>query len=211
MPKNNLWQRDAPARIVLATSNPGKVREYVELGGSSVEIQLPENFRDFPEFDESAPTFAENATGKALHYSRYSSDWVLADDSGLVVPALGGAPGVHSARYAGPNATDAERCGKLLRALSEMSGESRRAHFVCVIAIARHGRATLIVSDRANGLISKAPRGQGGFGYDPLFFFPELGRTYAELSGEEKNQYSHRGKAFRKVLKLLPTFHGAAR
>lgn len=203
MPEDNRPDSDAPARIVLASSNSGKLREYAELGGSIVEVRPLENVQELPKFDECAPTFAENAAGKALYYSRYSSALVLADDSGLVVPALGGAPGVHSARYAGPDATDSDRCAKLLRALSGMTGGSRRAYFVCVIAIAKQGRASLIVSDRADGLITTEPRGQRGFGYDPLFLFPDLGRTYAELSGDQKNQYSHRGRAFRKVVNLL--------
>lgn len=192
-------------RLELASSNAGKLREYLELADPSIEIVLLANFRDLPPFDESAPTFAENAAGKALHYSRFSKGLILADDSGLVVPALGGAPGVHSARYAGPNATDADRYAKLLRAMSEMHGDLRRAHFVCVVTIACEGRAMVIVSDRADGVIASEPRGSNGFGYDPTFYFPELARTYAELSSIEKNQYSHRGKAFRKALRFLNT------
>lgn len=190
-------------RLELASSNAGKLREYLELAGPSTEIVLLANFRHVPPFDESALTFAENATGKALHYSRFSKGLILADDSGLVVPALGGAPGVHSARYAGPNATDAGRYSKLLHAMSEMQEDLRRAYFVCVVAIACQGRALVIASDRANGVIATEPRGAHGFGYDPIFYFPELDRTYAELSSIEKNQYSHRGKAFRKALHFL--------
>jgi XTP/dITP diphosphohydrolase len=194
---------DRAVRLELASSNAGKLREYLELAGSSTEIVPLANFQHLPPFDESAPTFAENAAGKALHYSRFSDGLVLADDSGLVVPALGAAPGVHSARYAGPNATDEDRYAKLLRAMSEMQGDLRRAHFVCVVAIACRGRAILIVSDRANGVIATGPLGSHGFGYDPVFYFPELGRTFAELSSIEKNQYSHRGKAFRTALHFL--------
>ena len=139
----------------------------------------------------------------ALRYSRHTRELVLADDSGLVVPALGGAPGVHSARYAGPGATDAERCRKLLSEMEGKEGDARRAHFVCVIAIAREGRALAVVSDQAQGILTNEPRGSGGFGYDPIFLFPELGRTYAELARVEKNQYSHRGKAFRRIVRAL--------
>ncbi len=176
--------------------------------GSPVEVELLPNFKKLPVFDENAPTFAENAAGKALHYSTYTPEIVLADDSGLAVPVLGGAPGVRSARYAGPNATDAERYEKLLREMSAHGGENRRASFICVIALARSGRALAVLSDRADGVLTTQARGAGGFGYDPVFLFPQLGRTFAELSPEEKNAYSHRGKAFRKVLRFLsePSF-----
>lgn len=188
-------------KFLLASSNPGKLREYLELArGTNVEIALLPNFSGFAKFDESAPTFAENAAGKALHYSQFTDETVLADDSGLVVPALGGAPGVHSARYAGPGAGDRDRIQKLLRQMDGMEGDTRRARFVCVIAIAARGRALAIVSGLASGAITKGPRGASGFGYDPVFLFEDLGRTYAELTPYEKNSYSHRGRAFRKLL-----------
>ena len=190
--------------VLLATSNPGKVREYAGLVGDSLIRLAPfPNFREIPAFEESAPTFAENAAGKAAYYSRHTSEIVLADDSGLVVPAMGGAPGVHSARYAGPHATDADRVQKVLRAMEGKEGAERRARFVCVAAIARQGRVLAVVSDYAEGLLTKEPRGTDGFGYDPIFFFEQLGRTYAETTREEKNLHSHRGKAFRKALALL--------
>ena len=193
-----------PIRITLASSNAGKLREYAELAGSSsLELSLLPGFAELAPFEESAPTFAENAAGKALHYSKFTKEIVLADDSGLVVPALGGAPGVHSARYAGPNATDSDRVEKLLRAMEGKVGNDRRARFVCAIAIAQAGRALAVVSDSAQGVISKEPRGKNGFGYDPVFLFPELGRTYAEISPIEKNLRSHRGKAFQKLLNLF--------
>ncbi len=193
-----------PIRIVLASSNPGKLREYREMAaGSPFQLELLPDFSELPPFDESAPTFAENAAGKALHYSRYTPEIVLADDSGLVVPALGGAPGVHSARYAGPSATDEDRYFKLLHEMTGKRGGERGARFVCVVALARRGGALAVVSDRAEGLLADEPRGSSGFGYDPIFFFPRLGRTFAEVSPSEKNAYSHRGKAFRKALKIL--------
>ena len=163
---------------------------------------LPD-FSSFPAFEESAPTFAENAAGKALHYSQFAGEPVLADDSGLLVPALGGAPGVHSARYAGPGASDADRVQKLLREMKGAQGPERVARFVCVIAIACKGRATAVVSDLAHGVITQEPRGAAGFGYDPVFLFQELGRTYAELAPEEKNVYSHRGRAFGRLLYFI--------
>jgi XTP/dITP diphosphohydrolase len=193
-----------PVRILLATSNPGKLREYRELAaGTTLEIDLLPKFHDLPVFEESAPTFAENSAAKALHYSPFTSEVVLADDSGLVVPVLGGAPGVLSARYAGPNATSAERATKLLGEMAGRTGEERRARFVCVITIARQGRALAVVSDSAEGLIAGEPHGTHGFGYDPIFCFPDGRRTYADATAQEKNLASHRGKAFRRLIALL--------
>jgi XTP/dITP diphosphohydrolase len=128
---------------------------------------------------------------------------VFADDSGLVVPSLGGAPGVLSARYAGPTATNAERIANLLGELTGKAGCERRAYFVCAIAVAKCGRASAIVTDRVHGEILETPRGAGGFGYDPVFYFPPLHKTFAELSAQEKNEHSHRGKSFHKLLGFL--------
>lgn len=197
-------RKPATVKLFLASSNPGKLREYNALAsGRDVEIELLPRFRELPPFDESASTFAENAAGKALHYSRYVADAIIADDSGLVVPALGGAPGVHSARYGGPNSTDSDRCQKLLEALRGKPGGERRARFVCVLALAQQGRAIAIFSDAVEGTIADSPRGNDGFGYDPIFYFEELGRTYAEITREQKNEYSHRSQAFRKLLAFL--------
>ena len=195
---------DSPIRFFLATSNPGKRDEYRDIAeGNPVQLDLLPNFNGYPPFDESAPTFAENAAGKALHYSRLTDEIILADDSGLVVPALGGEPGVHSARYAGLGASDAERYRKLLRELHGKKGDERSAHFVCVIAIAHRGSARAIVSAQTEGVLLEEPRGAGGFGYDPIFYFPTLGKTFAELSRQEKNQHSHRGLAFQRLLASL--------
>jgi XTP/dITP diphosphohydrolase len=194
----------APIQVLLASSNPGKLREYRVLAGDSpIELALIPRFSAIPPFEETAPTFAENSAGKALYYSRFSTGTVLADDSGLVVPALGGAPGVFSARYAGPGASDTDRVQKLLWEMSALNGDDRKARFVCVTTLAQNGRAVAVLSDSAEGVIAKAPKGSAGFGYDPVFFFPHLGRTYAEIAREEKNQYSHRGKAFRKAIAFL--------
>jgi XTP/dITP diphosphohydrolase len=193
-----------PIRIFLASSNPGKLREYRILAGDSpIEFAALQNFERMPPFEETAPTFAENSAGKALHFSNFSGGVVLADDSGLVVPALGGAPGVYSARYAGPGASDADRVQKLLREMTGLQGENRRASFVCVTSLAQGGRILAVLSDLAEGVITTEPRGSDGFGYDPVFFFERLGRTYAEITRDEKNQYSHRGKAFRKALAFM--------
>jgi XTP/dITP diphosphohydrolase len=198
----------APVKLYLASSNPEKLAEFRALArsaatsASEVELALAPWFDSLPPFEEDAPTFAENALGKALHYSRGHNGFVFADDSGLVVPVLDGAPGVKSARYAGASATSAERNEKLLRELEGRRGPERAAYFVCVIALVERGRAVAIVSDRVDGMILETPRGDGGFGYDPVFYFSELGKSFAELSSEEKNKHSHRGKAFRRLLAL---------
>ena len=198
----------APVKLYLASSNPGKLAEYRALAqtlGSdyAIELGLLPRFKSFPSYEENAPTFAENAAGKALHYSRLHDGLVFADDSGLVVPALGGAPGVHSARYAGSNATAAQRNAKLLEALRGKAAIDRKAYFVCAIALAEHGRARAVVSARFDGEILEAPRGTAGFGYDPVFYVPPLDKAFAEISAAKKNQYSHRGQAFRKLIIFL--------
>ena len=198
----------APVKLYLASSNRGKLKEYRVLAGASpasspVELALLSAFESLPRFAENAPTFAENAAGKALHYSRLREGLMFADDSGLVVPALGGAPGVHSARYAGAGATNSERIAKLLREMREKTSQARAAYFVCAIALAREGRALAVVTDRVDGEILESPRGTSGFGYDPVFYFSALKKTFAELTATEKNQHSHRGKAFRKLFAAL--------
>ena len=195
-----------PLRLLVASSNDGKLREYRALaaaGEAPVELDLLPDFDAVPAYEEVASTFAENAAGKALYYSQFSQGSVLADDSGLVVPALGGAPGVHSARYAGPDASDADRVRKLLYEMRGKKGEERRARFVCILVLVQAGEARGVFSASAEGELLETPRGEFGFGYDPVFFIPSLGKTYAEISGEEKNKYSHRGKAFRKTLDFL--------
>ena len=180
------------------------MREYrVLAGGNPIEIEPLPCFAELPAFEESAATFAENSAGKAIHYSQFTDELLIADDSGLVVPSLGGAPGIHSARYAGPNASDEDRVRKLLEEMGEKSGDERRARFVCVLTLAQQGRALAVFSDSVEGVIAAEPRGGGGFGYDPIFYFPKLVRTYAEITREEKNEYSHRGRAFRKLLQFL--------
>ena len=199
----------ARVKLFLASSNPGKLAEYRALaqaaqsGTAEIALELLPGFESLPVFEENAPTFAENAAGKALHYSRFCHELVFADDSGLVVPALGGAPGVLSARYGGPGASSAERNAKLLRELADKTGRAREAYFVCVIALVERGHPQAIVSARVEGEILGAARGSGGFGYDPIFYVPELANGFAELSAEAKNKYSHRGRAFRKLLAFL--------
>lgn len=190
--------------LYLASSNPGKLRELKALASEKgVELAPLPNYRQLPKFPETDRSFALNALEKALHYSRLARDLVAADDSGIVVHALDGRPGVHSARYTGPDATDEQNNRKLLDELRGLPEEKRAARYVCVLVLARRGRVLGIFSDSCEGRILEEPRGRGGFGYDPLFFFPRLGKTMAELSTEEKNQHSHRGKAFRKLLAHL--------
>jgi XTP/dITP diphosphohydrolase len=202
------------SKLYLASSNPGKLGEFRALAATvapvvpkgdeaRVEIGLLPGFDSLPSFEEDAPTFAENAVGKALHYSRLGGALVIADDSGLVVPALGGEPGVRSARYAGANATNEQRIAKLLGELRGKEGAERAAYFVCALALAERGRAIAIVTARVDGEILESPRGSGGFGYDPVFYFPALGKTFAEILPEQKNRISHRGKAFLRMLASL--------
>jgi XTP/dITP diphosphohydrolase len=202
----------APVRLFLASSNSGKLAEYRALaqtaepaltGDVAIDLELLPGFASLPEFEENALTFSENASGKALHYSRFCEGLVFADDSGLVVPSLGGAPGVLSARYAGPGASSAERNAKLLRELQGTSGSDRAAYFVCAIALAQNGRAKAIVTARVDGDILNAPRGDRGFGYDPVFYLSEMSKGFAEISAAEKNEHSHRGRAFRKLMAFL--------
>jgi XTP/dITP diphosphohydrolase len=194
----------APRKLVLASGNPGKLREYQALAARhALELSLLPGFADLLEFAESAPTFAENSAGKALYYSRYCDELVFADDSGLIVPALGGAPGVLSARYAGPGASDEQKIAKLLAKLRGKKGAERAAFFVCVIALAQRGQCLAVVSGKVDGEILEGRRGGGGFGYDPVFFFPTLGKSFAELNAGEKNRHSHRGKAFQRLMEVL--------
>jgi XTP/dITP diphosphohydrolase len=192
------------ARILIATSNRGKLRDFRAAAAAfSLEVDSLPRFDELPTVVEDAPDFAGNARKKAEHYSRFApGDLVLADDSGLEVEVLGGAPGVRSARYAADsahaNSSDAENNARLLR---ELAGNAdRQARFVCVISAARGGREMASFRGEAQGRILEAARGPHGFGYDPLFFFPDLGQSFGELSPEEKARVSHRGEAFRKFL-----------
>jgi len=180
--------------LVIATRNPGKTIEIQGLlAGFPIQIKNLEDFGPIPSVEENGDTFDDNAYKKSSFVSKVLGLPALADDSGLVVEALGGAPGVHSARYAGANADDKERCAKLL---DEMKGETnRKAAFECVISIAVPTGAALTYEARCEGEIAEIAAGENGFGYDPIFYFPTLKKTFAELSQEEKNLVSHRGKA----------------
>ena len=198
-------------RVLVATSSEGKIRDLVGAAAAhDIQIATLPNFRVLPSVIEDGLTFEANACKKAEQYSHYSDgELVIADDSGLVVDALQGAPGVRSARYAADdhnalddsaNSTDEANNARLLRELHDVPDEYRSGRFVCVIAVARNGHTLATFHGKAEGVILHAPRGCYGFGYDPLFFFPQINKTFAELSAEEKAQYSHRGAAFRQFL-----------
>jgi XTP/dITP diphosphohydrolase len=181
--------------LVLATRNAGKTKEIRDLlKDFPVEINNLDDFGPIPHVEEDGMTFDDNAYKKASFTAKVLGLPALADDSGLQVDALGGAPGVQSARYAGPDANDAENNEKLWR---EMEGKTNRsAKFVCVISIAVPSGPALTYEAECEGLIADAPEGDKGFGYDPLFYYPPLKKTFAQMSREEKNRISHRGKAF---------------
>jgi len=195
--------------ILIATSNPGKLRDFAAAAaGHDLEIAPLPGLDGGPTVVEDGATFEANARKKAEHYSRYAAgELVLADDSGLMVDALAGAPGVLSARYAAApgelNSTDAANNRRLLRDMDSVSEAERAARFVCVIAAARDGRTLATFQAAARGRILRLPRGSGGFGYDPLFYFPAREKTFAELTPEEKATVSHRGAAFRKFLEWM--------
>jgi XTP/dITP diphosphohydrolase len=190
--------------LLVATKNSGKLREIRHLlAGTGIEVAGLEDLPALPAVDEDGDTFAANAKKKALTAARLTGRLTLADDSGLDVPALGGAPGVHSARYAGPEAGDADNNSKLLAALEGVPRERRQGIFRCAVALCTpQGECTLFEGQLA-GLILTVPRGEGGFGYDPLFLVREYGKTLAELSLESKNRISHRGQALRLALAHL--------
>ena len=196
-------------RVLVATSNPGKIRDLVGAAmPHGIEIVPLPNFSSLPAVIEDDATFEANARKKAEAYSLYApGEIVIADDSGLEVDALGGAPGVHSARYAADdpypaesNTDDEANNSKLIREIKNIAPEKRSGRFVCWIAAARDGYTLAVFEGKAEGSILDAPRGTNGFGYDPLFYFPQIRKTFAELSAEGKAKYSHRGAAFRKFL-----------
>ena len=192
--------------LYIASTNPGKIKEFREAAQKcGVTVKPFPGIRGLPGCVEDGPTFEANARKKALHYSRFAKGLLMADDSGICIDALEGAPGVHSARFAGPNATSDQNNRLLLRRLKKIRSAGhdtpkRSAHYICVIALARRGCILTTTRGRSNGQILEAPRGLGGFGYDPLFYYPPLGKTFAELASEAKFGVSHRGKAFRKLL-----------
>lgn len=191
--------------IITATKNAGKIKELGELL-ADLPFQL-RNLNDFPaivEPEETGVTFVENAVLKAHYYATRTNLWALADDSGLEVEALGGAPGVFSARYAGENATEAERINKLLKEIAETKNQNRSARFVCAMAIADEtGKIKHTAEGYCSGSIAFTPRGTNGFGYDPIFIPEGFSETFGELPGEIKQQLSHRARATFKIIQYL--------
>jgi XTP/dITP diphosphohydrolase len=196
-----------PREVVIATRNPGKFREIrAILSPLHLKLLSLKDFPDLAEVEEDGATFAENAGKKARAIARLTGRLAIADDSGLMVEALGGQPGLFSARFAGENATDQERCQKLLDEMAGIPEGKRQATFVCALAVAFPGGKLQVVEGECRGWITFAPRGKHGFGYDPIFFVPEFGKTMAELEPEVKNRISHRAQALEKLRLILPEF-----
>ena len=196
-------------RILIATSNSGKLRDFAGAAAQhGVEVAGIPGFSSLPAVVEDGPTFEANARKKAEEYSRYvPGEIIVADDSGLEIDALNGAPGVHSARYAADkpdqaeaNTDDDANNARVLRELRDVPPERRTGRFVCVLAAARDGKTLATFRGTAEGIVLNGPRGTNGFGYDPLFYLPQIKKTFAELSAEEKSKYSHRGASFRQFL-----------
>ncbi len=213
-PRRHLIAPEGDDRIplLLATRNPGKVREFEALIDRRVFRMLePEVIEGLGHPVEDGRTFADNARKKALFYSRLVDCLVLADDSGLVVDALGGEPGVRSARLGGPHATDEDRIRLILRRMEHVPWERRTARFVCVLAVARRGRILEAFEGTVEGRIALEAAGAEGFGYDPIFYHPPMDRTFAEMLPVEKHRVSHRGQALERAVGwLTETFGGGA-
>ncbi|HOJ51889.1 MAG TPA: XTP/dITP diphosphatase [Syntrophales bacterium] len=191
-------------RVVLATANEGKIREIkMMLADLPLSIMTVKDFPEFPGVEEDGEDFFANAYKKARAVAEFTSLPAIADDSGLVVPALGGWPGVKSARFAGERATDGENIEKLLELMKDLPEGERKAYFTCVVVYCEPAGKYESFTGKWEGLIIREERGKGGFGYDPIFFVPALGRTAAELAPEEKNKYSHRGQALKALKEHL--------
>jgi XTP/dITP diphosphohydrolase len=187
--------------LYCATTNPGKIAEFQMASGDSLVIEPMPALRDFPPPEETGVTFEENAAQKALYYGSKCPGWLFAEDSGLEVDALGGEPGVYSARYAGSEATDDENNNLVLTRLA--SSGNRTGRFVCVIALAHNGSLVQTFRGTVEGEILPAAHGDHGFGYDPIFYYPPFGRSFGEVPREQKQTVSHRGIALRKLAAFL--------
>ncbi|EKD41891.1 MAG: Nucleoside-triphosphatase [uncultured bacterium] len=193
----------SPQIIILATRNIGKVRELKELLGSKWQVQSLEDIGFTGEIEETGETFKENALIKARTLFKKTGGFVLADDSGLECDDLAGAPGVYSARYAGPTASDEENNLKLIEQLMGIHDANRMARYVCALVLIKPDGLEFVVEETCEGLITFSPSGSGGFGYDPYFYLPEYKCTMADLPPDEKNKISHRGKALNKILNAI--------
>ncbi|HMK75593.1 MAG TPA: XTP/dITP diphosphatase [Thermodesulfobacteriota bacterium] len=193
--------------LIVATRNKGKIREIREvLKGLDLRVHSLGDFPDVPEIEEDGKSFTENALKKARFYSKYFGKLTLADDSGLEVAGLKGLPGIYSARYAGESASGQENNQKLLREMQGLPVSKRGARFKCVIAVVSQDGKEAVAEGSCRGNIGFKEKGRKGFGYDPLFILPKYGKTMAELSLEEKNAISHRGKALRKIRRVIQFF-----
>lgn len=194
-------------QLLLATTNLHKIREFKDIfkGLSRIEILSLHQFPEYIPPEETGATFKENASLKALHAAQQLNCWVLADDSGLCVPALHGEPGVNSRRYAGKEATDQDNRQKLLQAMSHLDEHLRNAYYACALAIANPEGIQKVVEGTCEGLILSSPKGRNGFGYDSLFLKNDYEKTFAELDESTKNKISHRRKAFERLLIFLET------
>jgi len=199
---------DNPKQILVASTNPGKLAELREMLGGEIDWVGLSDFPNAPEIEEDGETFAENARKKATGYAKQTGLWTLADDSGLVIDALGGQPGVKSARFSGEKSEnrkllDHKNMAKVLKLLANIPREKRTAKFVCCVCLASPEKILIETSGELAGLIAEKEIGENGFGYDPIFFVPRLDKTVAQLTADEKNAISHRGNAIRKLKPLL--------
>jgi XTP/dITP diphosphohydrolase len=195
-------------KILVASTNPGKLKELQEMLGRDIEWVGLADFPNIPEIEEDGKTFAENARKKALGYAKETGLWTLADDSGLVVDALGGQPGVKSARFSGDKdknrgLLDHKNMAKVLDLLKDVPKDKRSARFVCCLCLASPEKVLVETEGKLEGVITNRQAGENGFGYDPVFYVPKLNKTVAQLTNEEKNAISHRGNAIRKLKPLL--------
>ena len=191
-------------KILVASTNPGKLKELREMLGGDIEWVSLSDFPNITEIEEDGSTFAENARKKALGYAKATGLWTLADDSGLVIDALGGHPGVKSARFSGAKdknrgLLDHKNMAKVLKLLKDVPKEKRTARFMCHLCLASAEKVLIETEGKLEGVIATEQAGENGFGYDPIFFVPELNKTVAQMSSEEKNAISHRGNAIRKL------------
>jgi XTP/dITP diphosphohydrolase len=190
--------------LLLATTNQGKIRELkARLKSLPLDIFSLHELHLTQVFQEKGQTFLDNARGKSLYYSRYGKNLTLAEDSGIEIDHLKGAPGVYSSRFAGPDATDEANLQKALRLLKGIPPDQRKARFVSCMVLSRKGRIITEIQEHVDGLIISEKKGLGGFGYDPIFYYPPMGKTFAELSPDEKNAVSHRGRALEKLYAFL--------
>ncbi|MEI5905610.1 XTP/dITP diphosphatase [Bacillus spongiae] len=192
--------------VLIATKNKGKAKEFERMFAPyGFQVTTLLDIENAIDIEETGTSFVENALLKAETAAKEYQTMVIADDSGLAVDALNGEPGVYSARYAGSEKSDEANIEKVLEQLEGMNKEKRTAHFCCTLAVAAPGKQSVTVEGKCEGIITEEKRGENGFGYDPIFFVPSLGKTMAEMSPLEKNQISHRGNALKKLESILPT------